>query len=130
MKRYGFAAVLVGMLCLWTALPIQAQAAHPAGMDWYGWYRELYGYLGSVGGILCSPGTDLQFHKDGKITAVSRDATCQASLEGLYYPLPNNAPLNQLSLTVRKHSFWPLSARALREAINTQVARATLSKFP
>lgn len=128
MKRFNFAGLLLGMVCLALALP--AQAKHTVGTDWYDWYRELHGYLGSVGGVLCSPGTDLQFHKDGKITAISRDATCQASLDGLYYPLPSSAPVSQLSLTVRKNSHWPLSAKVLRELINTQIARAMGHTFP
>lgn len=129
MRRLSLHRYAIGMLMgLSLIMPVQAERA--SSTDWYRWYRDLYGYLGSVGGILCAPGTDLQFHKDGQITAVSRDATCQASIEGLSYPLPSNAPVNQLSLTVRKNSHWPLSARALKELVNTQIARATTIHFP
>lgn len=113
----SWAGVLAGFLIM------TAPVAHagPDAVDWYHWYRNLYGYLNSVGGVLCSPGTDLRFHQDGKITAISRDATCQASLENLNYPLPENAPIQQLSLPIRKHSYWPLSHRALRELITLQL---------
>lgn len=103
-----------------------APVAHASSdtVDWYDWYRNLHGYLNSVGGVLCSPGTDLRFHQDGRITAVSRDAICLASLENLNYPLPENTPVQVLSLPIRKHSYWPLSHRALRELITLQLSPA------
>ncbi|WMU93358.1 hypothetical protein EMOOHJMP_00165 [Microcystis phage MaAM05] len=104
---------LVMALCT----PAQAETH---SVNWYHWYRDLRDYFSSVGGVLCSPGTELQFSVDGTITAASRDATCLASLEGLHYPLPVNTPLKKLSLAIRKHSAWPLSKRSINELVQQQ----------
>lgn len=97
--------------------PAQAQNQF---VNWYDWYRDLRGYFSSVGGVLCAPGTELQFYRDGRITATSRDATCLASLDGLHYPLPQNAPVRTLSLTIRQHSAWPMSRRAINDLVRRQ----------
>lgn len=121
----GLALITLLYLCLGT-LPVQAK--QPA--NWYGWYRNLHGYLGSVGGVLCAPGTELQFHTDGKITAISRDAACLASLEGLNYPLPEHSSVTQLSLPIRKYSGWPLSHRALQQLVSHQIDSNQADKSP
>jgi len=119
MKRFSLPCLAACLLALSLMMP-PAQAKRDT-TDWYRWYRDLHGYLSSVGGVLCEPGTDLQFHHDGRITATSRDATCLASLDSLNYPLPNTTSVRQLSLPIRRHSNWPLSHRALRELISMQL---------
>ena len=99
-------------------VPAQAETH---SVNWYHWYRDLRDYFSSVGGVLCAPGTELQFSVDGKITAASRDATCLASLDGLHYPLPVNAPLKKLSLAIRKNSAWPMSKRSINDLVQHQV---------
>ncbi|WP_373531944.1 hypothetical protein [Vampirovibrio sp.] len=123
--KTGLALSALLMLGL-SGLP--AQAKQPA--NWYDWYRNLHGYLSSEGGVLCSPGTELQFHTDGKITAVSRDAACVASLAGLSYPLPENTSVSQLSLPIRKYSGWPLSSRALQQLVSHQISASQSDKSP
>lgn len=127
MRRLGSGIAMIGLLVL-TLISAPAQAGEQ-GINWYDWYRNLHGYLGSVGGVLCSPGTELQFHTDGKITAASRDATCLASLESLSYPLPLNASVTQLSLPIRKYSGWPLSHRALRQLVSNQIGQIRPEKL-
>ncbi len=118
------------LLCLLTmvgvgfsSLPAHAESST---INWYRWYRDLHGYLGSVGGVLCEPGTALSFHMDGSITALSRDGTCLASLANLHYPLPKNAPINRLSLPIRRRSNFPLSHRALNQMVSNQMQPAPL----
>lgn len=112
------------ILCGFLASSLGAEAAQKP-VDWYRWYKQLHGYLGSVGGVLCEPGTALQFHTDGKITSDSEDNVCTVSLQRLSYPLPVHAPVEQISLVVRKRSQWPLSRKTLQDLLETQLNRTT-----
>lgn len=118
-KTRQYLTLLLVACRLVMALGAPAQAETHA-VNWYHWYRDLRDYFSSVGGVLCSPGTELQFSVDGKITAASRDATCLASLDGLHYPLPVNTPLKKFSLAIRKNSAWPLSRRSINQLVQQQ----------
>ncbi len=88
--------------------------------NWYHWYRSLRGYMHASGGIACEARTPISFSRSGIITATTDDAQCHMSLRKLRFPLPENAPVDQLTLTV-PDQLRALSRTALLSEIDRQL---------
>ncbi len=78
-------------------------------VNWYAWYLSAREYLGLTGGLRCSLGTPIKFHKSGKIEAITFDTACIGSVIGRRFPLPANTKLDAVILPVRSGSGPPAS---------------------
>jgi hypothetical protein len=75
--------ILSGTITLQTALQMEQER-----IDWYTWYLDARRYLATHDGIRCETGTTLLFRKDGRMTALTDEPACLATVANKRFPLP------------------------------------------
>ncbi len=100
------------------AITLQEAIDQETSVDWYGWYLACREYLKVTGGLSCSEGTPIVFHKNGLIQAQSNNFRCKQSVQFKRYRLPENTQLSQLILPVRSNVKPPAPRQELLNRIN------------